>query len=70
MLSIISSYICGTLLRKIIAHLEPAIRLKKYLWRAMITCAFFAAFRVSEYLVSDDDAKRLTMDRVFWRTDG
>ena len=55
------------------AHFETEYHLKRYeatLWRAMIASAFFAAFRVSEYLISDDDTKKLTMERVFRRSDG
>ena len=60
-------------LRMLFEHYEPDYKKGKYeaiLWRAMTASAFFAAFRVSEYLVSDDDAKRLTLEKVFLRADG
>ena len=52
---------------------DSTYHLKRYeatMWRAMTARAFFAAFRVSEYLVSEDDTKKLTMERVFRRSDG
>ena len=52
---------------------DSTYHLKRYeatMWRAMTASAFFAAFRVSEYLVSEDDTKKLTMERVFRRSDG
>jgi hypothetical protein len=35
-----------------------------FLWRAMVCSAFFAASLVSEYLVSADEVKLLTRDKV------
>ena len=60
-------------LRLMFDHLDSPFQRERYeakLWRAMISSAFFAAFRVSEYLASEDDAKKLTMERVFRRPDG
>ena len=40
------------------------------LWTALFSVAWFGAFRVSEFLVSWDDMKKLCPDRVAMRDDG
>ena len=38
-------------------------------WTALFVCAYYAAFRVSEYLVGVDEAKWLTLDHVKLQSD-
>ena len=54
------------LLRRMVAHLG-CLGWSTYdvlMWRAMFCSAFFAASRVSEYLISADEVKLLTRDKV------
>ena len=39
-------------------------------WTALFVCAYYAAFRVSEFLIGDDEAKWLTLNHVILRSDG
>ena len=39
-------------------------------WTALFVCAYYAAFRVSEFLIGEDEAKWLTLDHVIMRPDG
>ena len=39
-------------------------------WTALFVCAYYAAFRVSEFLIGEDEAKWLTLNHVILRSDG
>ena len=53
------------LLRRLILHVDSMnVGCDKALWKAMFIVAFFGCFRVSEFLVSKDDLKLLTIDHV------
>ena len=53
------------LLRRLILHVDSMnVGCDKVLWKAMFIVAFFGCFRVSEFLVSTDDLKLLTIDNV------
>ena len=53
------------LLRRIITHVDSMdLGADTALWKCMFSIAFFGAFRVSEFLVSDDELKLLSFNRV------
>ncbi len=53
------------LLRRIMTHVESMhLGADTALWKCMFSIAFFGAFRVSEFLVSDDKLKLLSFNRV------
>ena len=53
------------LLRRIITHVDSMhLGSDTALWKCMFSIAFFEAFRVSEFLVSDDKLKLLSFNRV------
>ena len=60
-------------LRKILTHLDIRSKANGFdaiFWKTLFICAYYAAFRVSEYLVGEDTAKWLTCERVICREDG
>ena len=60
-------------LRKILIHLDSCSKANGFdaiFWKALFICAYYAAFRVSEFLVGVDPAKWLTCDNVICRADG
>ena len=60
-------------LRKILAHLNLHSIANGYdaiFWKALFICAYYAAFRVSEFLVGEDPDKWLTCEDVIPRSDG
>ena len=59
---------CGIdvlLLRRLVTHVDHMnLKADKALWKAMFIIAFFGCFRVSEFLVSKDELKLLSFNRV------